>query len=112
MKTRSAAAQISAAAALAMAAATGSAFADNYRVSGSVGVAMGATWTDFESDRPCLCSPYGTDGTAFVFGGQGRINAWFSPDMSAQLDIDAEGTTTIDQYGSDHPGYNEDGRSN
>jgi hypothetical protein len=81
------------------------ALADKYNVSGFVGVNMGATWSDFDSDNTnCFCSRYGMDATTFVFGGQSRINVWLDRDMSLQLDAEGEGTTSIDQYNGSSDG--------
>jgi len=52
-------------------------------------------------------STYGDSSSAFVFGGQGRINAWLSSDMTVQLDAEGEATTNI-HTGS--AGSGDDGR--
>ena len=73
-------------------------------VSGWTGLYVGALFTDFDVNS----STYGVSDTAFVFGGDAHINAWIDSSMSVQLDVQGEGTTSIDQGGS---GANWDGRS-
>jgi hypothetical protein len=71
-------------------------------VSGSVGVNVGATFSDndYYADG---------DGTSFVFGGDAHINAWLDDMLSVQLDVQAEGTGELDQGGPSS--YQWDGRS-
>jgi len=57
-------------------------------VSGYLGLYWGADlWNDGLSDVPR------TRGTAFAYGGEGRLNYWLSSGMSFQVDVEAEATT-------------------
>lgn len=69
----------------------GGAIAAPAPVSGSVGVNVGADFTNFDINSPT----YGTSGTAFEFGGAAHINAWLDNSTSVQLDVQADATTSI-----------------
>jgi hypothetical protein len=43
-----------------------------------------------------------TKDTAFVFGGEGRLNYWWSRGLSMQLDVETEATTSINLSGSNN----------
>ena len=76
------------------------------QVSGNVGIYVGADWTNLDLSTSTF---YGGDDTVFLFGGNAHVNAWLSRDMSIQLDVQSEATTTIDQGGYSY--YDWDGRS-
>lgn len=76
--------------------------------SGSVGVYVGALFTDFDVNN----TNYGTSDTAFVFGGDAHVNAWLSDSMSVQLDVLGEATTGIEWRANGYcPTCSMDGRT-
>jgi hypothetical protein len=76
------------------------------QVSGNVGVFVGADWTNLDVSTSTL---WQGDDTVFIFGGDAHVNAWLARDMSIQLDVQSESTTSI--YQGDNGDGVWDGRS-
>ena len=62
-------------------------------VSGYLGMYVGGSWWDWGYNDP-------SSGSNAVFGGESRVNVWWSPNWSTQFDIEGEATSRVPTNGN------------
>jgi hypothetical protein len=66
--------------------------AETPKVSGVIGSFTGGTWAH---------NTEGDSTSAWIYGGEARVNWWFAPNWSVQTDLEVEGTGTIHNNSTD-----------